>query len=95
MKIVATGSGGFAGLTRRHEVDTSASADGPALEAALAASGFCAAGPTVQAQASGADLLRWTITVEADGRRHSVTFIQDGSPASAPWERLLARILAA
>jgi hypothetical protein len=95
VKIVATSSGGFAGLTQRHEIDTSVRPDGPALEAALAASGFFAAGPTVQAQASGADLLRWTITVDADGRHHSVTFTQDGSPASAPWERLLARILAA
>lgn len=95
MKIVATGSGGFAGLTQRHEVDTSASPDGALLEAALASSGFFAAAPTLQSQASGADLLRWTITVEEDGRRHGVTFTQDGSPASAPWERLLARILAA
>ncbi|WEF30797.1 protealysin inhibitor emfourin [Pseudoduganella chitinolytica] len=95
MKIVATASGGFAGLARRHEVDTAVSPAGPALEAALASLGFLAAGPAVQARATGADLLRWTIAVEADGRRHSVTFAQDGSPASAPWERLLARILAA
>ncbi|WUR14465.1 protealysin inhibitor emfourin [[Empedobacter] haloabium] len=95
MKIVATSSGGFAGLPQRHAVDTTVSPDGPLLEAALASSGFFQAGPAPRSEASGADLLRWTITVEADGRRHSVTFTQDGSPASAPWERLLARILAA
>jgi len=95
MIITATSSGGFAGLAQRHTVDTATSPAGPALAAAVAETGFFDAVPTVAATALGADLLRWTITIEADGRRHSVTFTQDGSPASAAWERLLARILAA
>jgi hypothetical protein len=95
MKITATSSGGFAGLTQRHTVDTEASPAGPALEAAVAELRFFDAAPAIAPPAIGADLLSWTITIEADGRRHSVTFTPDGSPASAPWERLVASILAA
>jgi hypothetical protein len=40
MKITATGGGGFAGLSQHFEVDTDISPAGPALEAALASSGF-------------------------------------------------------
>jgi len=95
MKITVTSAGGFAGLTQRHAVDTEASPAGPALETAVAETGFFAAAPAIARPATGADMLSWTITVDADGRRHSITFTQDGSPASAPWEQLLARILAA
>ncbi len=94
MKITALGGGGFAGTTQYHEVDTAANPAGPALEAALAANHFFDAAPPA-ANAVGADLQRWTIAVDADGHRHSISFVQDGSAASRPWEALLARILAA
>ncbi len=94
MKITALGGGGFAGTTQYHEVDTVANPAGPALEAALAANHFFDAAPPA-AKAAGADLQRWTIAVDADGHRHSISFVQDGSAASRPWEALLARILAA
>ena len=95
MKITATSSGGFAGLTQRHTVDTGSSPAGPALEAAVADLRFFDAAPAVAPPATGADMLSWTITIEADGRRHSVTFTPDGGPATAPWQRLLAGIRAA
>jgi hypothetical protein len=95
MKITATSSGGFAGLTQRHTVDTASSPAGPTLEAAVADLRFFDAAPAIAPAATGADMLSWTITIEADGRRHSITFTSDGSPATAPWERLVAAIRAA
>ncbi|TWI65530.1 hypothetical protein IP91_02940 [Pseudoduganella lurida] len=98
MKITATNGGGFAGITRSHEVDTAASPAGAALEAALAASPFFAAavdGVDDDAGKIGADIPHWNITVEDGGRRHSVRFADDGSPAAARWRGLLDRILAA
>ena len=56
MKIEATSSGGFAGLSEHYEIDTQASASGAALEAALAESGFFTA--PAGTEAIGADP-RW------------------------------------
>ena len=99
MKITATSGGGFAGITQRHEVDTSTSQAGPALETemktALASSAFFAAPRDAGEEPVGADIPRWTITVDADGERHSASFTEDGSPAHARWRALLDRILAA
>jgi hypothetical protein len=95
MKITATSGGGFAGITRLHEVDTEQSPAGRALEAELAASAFFDAPRAAGAEPVGADIPRWTITVDANGERHSVSFAEDGNPASAPWRALLDRILAA
>ncbi len=95
MKITASNGGGFAGITRFHEVDTAVSPAGPALEAALAAAQFFAAPVAGEPEAIGADLSRWTITVDSGGRRHSVSFAEDGSPGSQRWRGLLDSILAA
>lgn len=95
MKITATSGGGFAGITRQLEVDTATSAAGPDLEAALASSAFFTAPRVAEPEAIGADLSRWTITVDANGQRHSISFAEDGSPANAHWRALLDRILAA
>ncbi|QBE62839.1 protealysin inhibitor emfourin [Pseudoduganella lutea] len=95
MKITATGGGGFAGITQRHEVDTATSPAGPDLKMALEASGFFAAPRAAGEEPVGADIPRWTITVDADGERHSVSFAEDGSAATAHWRTLLDRILAA
>lgn len=95
MKISATSSGGFAGITRQHEVDTATSPAGQALEAELASRAFFATPHGAAEEPVGADIPRWTITVDADGQRHSVSFAEDGSPANARWRELLDRILAA
>ncbi|WP_028100734.1 protealysin inhibitor emfourin [Pseudoduganella violaceinigra] len=91
MKITATGGGGFAGLSQHFEVDTDASPAGPALEAALASSGFFASNDHSQAVV-GADLGHWTITVDDGRRRHSLSFVETGAP---PWQHLLDLIRSA
>lgn len=95
MKITATNGGGFAGITRQHEVDTAKCAAGPELEAALDASAFFTTPRAAGPEAIGADLSRWTITVDANGQCHSISFAEDGNPANARWRALLDRILAA
>ena len=85
MKITATGGGGFAGLSQHFEVDTKISPAGPALEAALASSGFFASSEGLDAPI-GADLGHWTITADDGRRRHSVSFVETGAP---PWQNLL------
>jgi hypothetical protein len=94
MKITATGAGGFAGLSQHLEVDTDTSPVGPALEAALASSGFFAAGDAGGDGDApiGADLGRWTITADDGRRRHSVSFVESGTP---PWQELLDLIRSA
>lgn len=97
MKITASGGGGFAGLREHHAIDTATDAAGPALEAAVRDSGFfaaAAAGPAPP-QPTGADLMRWTITVDDGGRAHTLSFADDGKGANARWRDLLARIRAA
>jgi hypothetical protein len=91
MKITATSSGGFAGVTRTHEVDTATSPHGAALEAALASAALLDAAP----EAIGADIPRWTITLEGAGQRRTISFAEDGNPASAPLRSLVEQILAA
>jgi len=95
MLITATASGGYAGVQEQYRVDTATSAAGPALEAAIAASGFFAAPAMLEPAALGADLRRWTITVDADGQRHSVSFTEGGNGVSGSWQALLERIRAA
>jgi hypothetical protein len=97
MKITASGGGGFAGLSEHHAVDTATSATGKALEAALAESGFSAAAtaPQTAPPKTGADLTRWTISVDDGGRRQSLSFAEDGSADAARWGKLLALIRAA
>lgn len=95
MKISATSSGGFAGLSEHYEIDTAASAKGKTLEAALADTGFFAIKANAAPDVVGADIPRWTITVEADGRRHTLSFAEDGSAANGHWQNLVAQIRAA
>jgi hypothetical protein len=95
MNISATSSGGFAGLGEHYEIDTAASPQGKALEAALAGAGFFTARAAAQPETIGADLPRWRITVSDNGRQHTFSFVEDGSPASADWQTLLAQIRAA
>ena len=94
MKIVATARGGFSGRGEPYEIDTSTSARGKAREAALSYANVFAA-PPAATPAVGADLLHWTITVDDRGRRHSVSFCEDGRPANQRWQQLLNQIRAA
>lgn len=91
MKITATGGGGFAGLSQHFEIDTEISPAGPALEAALASSGFFASSEGTDLHI-GADLGQWTITADDGRRRHSLSFIETGTP---PWQNLLDLIRSA
>jgi hypothetical protein len=98
MKITANGSGGFAGISEHYVIDTDASPAGKTLEAALDDSGFFAAAAAPQAAPPkvGADLVRWTITVEDGGRTQTIRFADDGAPGqNERWHALLARIRAA
>lgn len=91
MKITASGGGGFAGLQQHFEVNTETSPLGPALEATLASSGFFNA-ENVDSEAIGADLGRWTITADDGRQRHSLSFVETGTP---PWQDLLDLIRSA
>lgn len=91
MLITASAQGGFSGQRERHQVETRATAHGAAIEAELDASGFFAAAPDTPAPL-GADLRRWTITASDGQRRHSVSFVEDDSPAARRWQDLLNAI---
>jgi hypothetical protein len=91
MKISATGSGGFSGRSEYYELDTGQLDQGEAIEALLRQLDFFAAAPPA---AVGADIGRWDITVADGAREHTVTFAEDGSAGSAPWQALLARLRA-
>ena len=94
MKILATAQGGIAGQGGHYEIDTGTNVQGKALEAALNNDHFFDAPPSAT-PAAGADQLRWSITVDDRGRRHSVSFCEDGRPASQRWQKLLNQIRAA
>jgi hypothetical protein len=89
MKITATGSGGFSGRAEHYELDTGRIEQGATLEALLRQLDFFGATPAGNV---GADLGRWDITVADGARRHTVSFTEDGSAGSAPWQALLARL---
>ena len=95
MKISATGGGGFAGLTEQYqELDTQALANGKAIEEMLTQMQFFKTAADATPEALGADMPRWHITVSDGGQHHTVSFVEDGSPASAPWTNLLSQIRA-
>ena len=95
MKISASASGGFSGQAQRYEIDTDQCPDGTALADMLEELGFFAAQADAAPHAIGADLGRWTISATDGARRHSVSFVQDGSVESVPWQNLLGHIVAA
>jgi hypothetical protein len=89
MKISAIGGGGFSGRAEHYELDTGRIEQGAALEALLRQLDFFGAGPAPQV---GADVGRWDITVADGGRRHTVTFAEDGGPGHMRWQQLLASV---
>lgn len=93
MKILATSSGGFAGLREHYEIDTEDHPAGHAIEAALAGAGFFSDAPAGEAPV-GADIALWSITVEAPEARRTITFAEDGGVDSARWQNLVAKLRA-
>ena len=89
MKIKATMGGGFAGIGRQVELDTTCIAGGRDLEALLHGVDFFGAAPPC---AIGADMPRWEITVEDGGRCKSVVLLDDGSLGATGWPALLAHL---
>lgn len=87
MKISATSSGGFAGLSEHYEVDTQVHPHGGAIEAVLAS---LAAQAVAASAPHGADMRHWRISVESPGGRQSISLVEDGSAASARWQELIA-----
>ena len=96
MKITATVSGGFAGLTEKHEVDTNvqSSADTKKLEKLIEEINFFQIPENLQEELIGADMMRWKITVSDGNRQHSVSFIDDGSAQIIDWQKLIQQIKA-
>ena len=95
MHILATGEGGFAGLSERFEVDTATAPGGKAIEAAFDDIGFFTSMADATPDAIGFDLVRWRISAGNGTRKNAVTFVEDGSAASVRWQNLLALIKAA
>ncbi len=88
MNIIAQSRGGFTGQGERLAVDTGRAANGHAIDAQITA--LLAFAPP--ATAVGADIVHWDITLD-DGRQ--LAFDDDGSPATAPWQRLIALLRSA
>jgi len=82
-------AGGFAGVERCVELDTTCRPDGAQLENLVHGADFFGAAPK---PALGADLPRWEITVEDGERCHSVLLADDGSVDAAGWPALLAHL---
>ncbi len=91
MKISASSSGGYAGQSEHFELDTHTHRNGKAIETLLGELDFFGATPP---DVIGADLSRWQLSVDDGHRRRTITFAEDGSAASAPWQNLLAGLRA-
>lgn len=91
MKIIAKGCGGLSGQPERYEVDTATLANGASIEALLGSLEFM---PPPRSAPVGADLAQWLITLDNGHQQHTVTFCEDGSAATAPWQSLVAQLRA-
>lgn len=92
MKISATASGGFAGITENYVIDTADQPPPPELKNLLDAVDFLNVDSSVPQQTTGADMRHWEITLTDEKQHHTVTFIEDGSPETADWQKLVATI---
>ena len=90
MKISASGGGGFSGISEHYEVDTAAIPNGDVLEELLRSVDFLAS----SLDPVGADIPHWDITIEDGGAAHTITFAEDGSAESAPFQALLEELRA-
>jgi hypothetical protein len=96
MKITIQQSGGFAGRSMglaAVDVDTLAPARAAALLRAVEAAGFFTLPARLGGGEVGADLATYEITVEDDARRHTVRFVDDGSPETGAVRRLRDEVL--
>jgi hypothetical protein len=85
LRINVRRSGGFAGIEEQlGSVDTSALDPGTRtrLEGLVREADFFALPATVEGEI-GADQFRYEVTVDDDGRRHTVTFVGESGPAAA------------
>lgn len=96
MKINATVSGGFAGISESYQVDTSEnpSPGKRVLEQAIEKIGFFQAQAQLQPEWIGSDMMRWQLSVDDGQRRHTVSLVEDGSAQIAAWQDLIGQIKA-
>jgi two-component sensor histidine kinase len=95
MKISASRSGGFAGLTEDlGMVDTAALpiAVRREFEGLVEQAGVFAGNVERLDSAVGADMYRYAVTVADEGRQTTVTFTDDGSAGTAALRRLVEQI---
>jgi hypothetical protein len=97
MKITVKSSGGFAGLPQQFTVDTaqSTAATAEGLTQMIHQLDFFKAAANQSPDAIGADMMRWQISMQDNGRTNTISFVQDGTSASEPWKALLDQIIAA
>lgn len=96
MKILLRQTGGFAGVAIDLATIDTASMPPDAARAwqeAIEDIKFFSLRAAVASEAIGADMLVYQITVEDSGRRHTVSFVDDDSLATARLRRLKDRIL--
>ncbi|MGH3104001.1 MAG: protealysin inhibitor emfourin [Gaiellaceae bacterium] len=91
MQISVKRSGGFAGIEEEvATVDTEqlAAASAERLERLVDEIGFFDL-PASVSDGEGADRFRYEVTVAADGRRHTVTYTEEGGAETASVRRLV------
>lgn len=96
MKIVAKKSGGFSGAMETYPIDSEilTAAQQSALRQQMDQLDFFNADTDLSPDAVGADMTRWQIAVIDDAREHTVSFVEDGSVESAPWQAFAENIQA-
>lgn len=97
MEIWVERSGGFAGLKERiASVDTAAlgRAKAEPLENLIESVGFFGLPAVIPGVAVGADLFQYEITVVDGPRRHSVAFVEDDAPPTAPLRNIVKQLQA-
>jgi hypothetical protein len=96
MKITIRQSGGFAGTSMELaavDVEALGPARAAALRKAVEATGFFGLPGRLGGGEVGADLATYEIAVEDGGRRHTVSFVDDGSPQTSAVRRLRDAVL--
>lgn len=94
MEITLTKSGGYAGIQGEPvRIDTADLSEGQRaeLEHLVHETDFFSL-PTDVAGGEGADFLRYELTLEEGGRKHTVVFADDGSEETSTLRRLVERV---
>jgi hypothetical protein len=90
MQIVVKQTGGYAGVTELVNVDTSHLEADRAKEIERLVGEAAAAVP--RAEAVGADLMRYEITIKENGKTRVLTFVDDGTTDAGPVKRLIDKL---